>query len=322
MEQVHQLKYLFLPLFISLMGCQSDSSHSVTSKMEGGNLVVSIEGKPVVSYQYETLPPPKGTNPNYARSGFLHPINTLAGHRITAIHPEDHYHHFGVWNPWTHTLFEGDTIDFWNIGGGQATVRFAEFRKMDSTANSFTFQVLHEHVVQKQDMEKVALNEVQEIKIIQASPDHYFLDLKFDYSCATDSSFKILEYRYGGLGFRGTEEWNAQNSSTLTSEGKTRDEADGTTGRWSIIQGKLGSANGGVVLMSHPNNFNHPEPLRIWPSEMHEGNVFINYAPTKTKDWLFEPGKTYSLQYRLVIFDGEVTAETAENWWQNYTNEL
>jgi hypothetical protein len=24
----------------------------------------------------------------------------------------DHSHHYGLWNPWTKVLFEGDTVDF------------------------------------------------------------------------------------------------------------------------------------------------------------------------------------------------------------------
>ena len=30
--------------------------------------------------------------------------------------------------------------------------------------------------------------------------------------------------------------------------------------------------------------------------------MFANFAPTKDKDWLLEPGKIYVLKYRLVVF--------------------
>jgi hypothetical protein len=33
-------------------------------------------------------------------------------------------------------------------------------------------------------------------------------------------------------------------------------------------------------------------------------DVFVNFAPTKNKDWLLEPGKSYTLKYRLVVFNG------------------
>lgn len=290
----------------------------VSSQTKDGQLIISIEDQPVLSYQFEPLPPPEGVNPNYERSGFLHPVNTPSGQRLTRIHPEDHFHHFGIWNPWTHTLYEGDTLDFWNIGNGRATIRFARFDQMDSSENHFRFQALHKHVLKGAGSEKTVLNEVQDIKVTYSGTDHYFLDLTFNYRCTTDSPFSILEYRYGGLGWRATEMWNAENSQVLTSSGKSRDDADGSRAKWCIIQGKLEEGNGGFAMMSHPDNFNHPEPLRIWPSSMHEGNVFANFAPTKDRDWHFEPGQTYQLRYRLVVFDGQADADKAEAWWNDY----
>ena len=43
---------------------------------------------------------------------------------------------------------------------------------------------------------------------------------------------------------------------------------------------------GGAVMMSYPANYNHPEPLRIWPEDSNGGEMFAMFAPTKTKDWL------------------------------------
>ena len=30
---------------------------------------------------------------------------------LTNINPEDHWHHYGIWNPWTKVAFEGDTLE-------------------------------------------------------------------------------------------------------------------------------------------------------------------------------------------------------------------
>ena len=63
-------------------------------------------------------------------------------------------------------------------------------------------------------------------------------------------------------------------------------------------------------MLSHPENYNHPEPLRIWDKKANggRGDVFANFAPTKDKDWILEPGKTYTLKYRLVVFNGKFDA--------------
>lgn len=311
---------LFAVLFAFLVfPALGQKKNRVSAEKKEGALVVAIAGKPVLAYQYETVYPPAGVDSSYKRSGFIHPLWTLNGHILTQIQPKDHYHHYGIWNPWTHVLFERDTLDFWNLNQKEATVRFVGFKYIKKKASSAEFKVLHQHVVLKNAMEKVALNELQTIKVSSATEDYYIVDFTIDYSCATNQPFKILEYRYAGLGWRATEEWDKNNSEILTSEGKTRRTADGSTARWCIVQGDLGKDYGGVVLISHPKNFNHPEPLRVWPEDQNgRGDVFVNFAPTKTKDWLLEPGKTYTLKYRLIVFNNHFSAEESERLWKDY----
>lgn len=296
-----------------------EKTSDATIIKDKGLLTTSIKKVPLLSYQYETMYPPEGVDSAYQRSGFIHPLKTLNGHVLTRVQPEDHYHHYGIWNPWTHVLFEGDTLDFWNLAKKQATVRFADF-KLEKTENNIAeYQALHEHVVLKNGEEKIALNELQTVKVFQPDDNYYIVDFTFDYTCTTDSPFKILEYRYAGFGWRATEEWHKNNSEIISSEGKTRLDADSTPARWCIVQGELGEDYGGVVMMSNPQNFNHPEPLRIWPmNDKDRGDVFANFSPTKNMDWLLEPGKTYTLKYRLVVFNGKSTPEKAEALWQEY----
>ncbi|MCH5598074.1 PmoA family protein [Niabella ginsengisoli] len=155
----------------------------------------------------------------------------------------------------------------------------------------------------------------------QPTDPYYILDITSQLSCASSSPVLLLEYRYGGLGIRATEEWNKDNSMTLTSEGKNRKEADGSTARWCLTQGSLGNDYGGLVMMSYPSNYNYPEPLRVWPENMNgRGDVFLNFSPTKNKDWLLEPGKTYLLKYRFLIFDNKLSKNDAEEVWQSFAN--
>ncbi len=301
-------------------------SPTITSKKtdfqinkEHGALTISVKNKPLVTYQYKTVYPPKGVDSAYKRSGYIHPLKTLSGRTLTRIQPKDHYHHYGIWNPWTHVLFEGDTLDFWNLAKKQATVRFADFKSSSTNENMAQYQALHEHVVLKNGKEKIALNELQTVTVHQPVDNYYTIDFTLDYTCATNSPFKILKYRYAGFGWRATEVWHKNNSEVLSSEGKTRLNADSTTARWCIVQGELGSTYGGAVMMSNPQNYNHPEPLRIWPiNDKDRGDVFANFSPTKTTDWLLEPGKTYTLKYRMVVFNGKFTSEKAETLWQDY----
>ncbi len=315
---------LLLTSVLGLIICMSCSStrqmseRKMSMSEKDGLLSIEYSDQELLGYQYGIKMPPAGVDPAYQRSGFIHPLRTPDGHRLTQIQPEDHYHHYGLWNPWTRVLIDQDTIDFWNLRDRQGTVRFAEFKEQELTADRASYTALHEHVVLKGGQERVVLHEHQTVTIHEPSDGQYQMDIDIEYECTTDSDFKILAYRYQGLGWRATEEWNDDNSHIITSEGKTRQDADNTTARWMLYQGALGQGQGGVIWLSHPDNYNYPEPIRVWPPGTHEGAVFANFAPTKTKDWTFEPGKKYQLKYRMIIFDGERKAPDAESAWKQY----
>jgi hypothetical protein len=287
-----------------------------------GSLTIHSGNKSLLRYWYETVYPPAGVDSAFKRSAFIHPLWTPHGQELTRIQAPDHYHHYGIWNPWTHVFFEGDTVDFWNIRGRKGTVRFGKFASITNGPVFSEFKALHEHVAFKRDKtEKVALNEIQTVRVYKPenNQDYYIVDITIEMNCATESPFLIVEYRYAGLGWRATEKWNKDNSEVLTSEGKSRKEADGSTGRWFIVQGALDNDYGGAVMMSYPGNYNHPEPMRIWPENSNRvGEMFTMFAPTKNTNWLLKPGQTYALNYRFVVFNGKFTKEKAESAWQYF----
>jgi hypothetical protein len=304
-------------------------SGEIVAHRDDSSLTIENGRQQLLRYWFATVNPPAGVDSHFRRSGFIHPLWTPHGQALTRIQPPDHRHHYGLWNPWTHALFENDTVDFWNLGSKLGFVRFAKFISIVDGPVFSEFKVLHEHVVLKKDgSQKVAINEIQTVRVYRPadSSDHYYLDITSQLSCATPSPVLLLTYRYGGLGWRATEVWNKENSQVLTSEGKDRKTADGSKARWCIVEGSLDSLApghygdyGGAVMLSSPSNYNHPEPLRIWPENSNgRGDLFANFDPTKDKDWLLEPGKTYTLHYRLVVFNGKFSKEQAESAWDYF----
>ena len=281
-------------------------------------LQIEISDKKVLRYNSAVVPPPEGASPLYARSGFIHPLWSPAGEVLTRIHPKDHIHHLGLWGPWTKTEFEGRDVDFWNLGDGKGTVRFVKFISTESGAVYGGFGAIQEHVdLKAPEGEKVALNEELDVRVWNPSRPNegWLLDYTTKQSCASASPLRLLAYRYGGLGFRATGQWNESNSDYLTSEGKTRKDGHGTRARWCDVFGTTEKGPAGVLFMSYIGNREHPEPMRIWP----EGDVFFNFCPIQQADWILEPGKTYVLRYRLYVYSGKITPETAERLWQDFS---
>jgi hypothetical protein len=303
---------------------RADQKIFAEATVKDGSVTLHKGSNNLLEYVFKTVYPPKGIDTAYRRSGFIHPLWTPHGQALTRIQPRDHYHHYGIWNPWTHVAYEGDTIDFWNINTKQGTVRFSKFTSIEQGAIYSQFSALHEHVVfKKGGGEKIAMNEIQSVRVYpqQKGQDYFIVDFDIRMNTAGESPVKLLEYRYAGLGWRCTEKWNNKNSMVLTSEGKDRVASDGSKARWCIVQGELDQDYGGAVMMSYPTNYNYPEPLRIWPINQNgRGDLFANFCPTKDMDWMLYPRKDYSLRYRFLVYNGKFDAVKAENAWYYFAN--
>jgi len=298
---------------------------NITAIRKDGALNLSSGGKPILSYQIETVNPPKGVSPFYKRSAFLHPVYSPEGEVLTRIQAPDHYHHYGIWNPWTLTFIGKREVDFWNLMKGEGTVRFAGLISQVEGPVFSGFKSLQEHIdFGAKGGDAVAMSELFDVRVWNVANKRYMFDYMSTLNTPLDSGILLAAYRYGGgIGYRATEKWNKDNSSVLTSEGKDRKNADGSNARWCIIEGQSSTPEGrsGILFMSFPANRMHPEPMRVWPEDQNgRGDVYFEFCPIRHKEWKLERGNDYTLKYRLVVFDGKMTPEDAENYWQAFAN--
>jgi len=284
-------------------------------------LLLKKDGKTVLQYNYTYVEPPAGVNAAYRRSGFLHPVCSPAGNVLTAIQPKDHYHHFGIWNPWTHIEYDGKQYDLWNLGDKKGTVRAEAIKNKEQGAVFSRFDAALAHVIFTPEGEKVIMDEQWDVTAWNI-PDVFLWDFESHLRPSTSLPVLIQAYRYAGFGYRATEEWTKENCEMMTSEGKTRQEIDGTSARWIYITGETKTGRSGLLFMGHPENYNAPEPLRIWDETANggRGDAFINFAPTKNKDWALEAGKQYVLRYRVLAYEGEMTPVQANRRWDEFAH--
>lgn len=295
-------------------------AEGVAIDLDDKALEIGLGKTKVLRYNHAPVIPPAGIDRKYTRGGFIHPLRSPGGIRLTQIHPRGHHHHLGLWHPWTKTKFEGRNVDFWNLRKGQGTVRFVKFVSKASGAVFGGFRAIQEHVVlhSKGGGEKVALNEKFDVRVWNLrSAKGYLLDSTTTQRCASDSPLELAAYRYGGFGFRGNEQWNYSNSNYLTSEGKKRKDGHGTRSRWCIVYGATKEGPAGIVFMSHPANREHPEPMRIWNDSP---NIFFSYCPIQKKPWTLKPGSDYVLRYRLYVYDGKADAKAAQRLWHDFAH--
>ena len=80
------------------------------------------------------------------------------------------------------------------------------------------------------------------------------------------------------------------------------------------MYGEIDGRWAGVAVMSHPENFRHPEPMRIWPRK----GVFFCFSPSQLGGWTMEPGRDYVFHYRFYVHLGKPCVETIERLWYDY----
>ena len=161
---------------------------------------------------------------------------------------------------------------------------------------------------------KLVLDEEWEV-LVWAVGDVFIFDLSSVQACASKSPLELKKKHYGGLGLRGSGEWEGKGEACrfLTREGKTRSDGHGTRARWCDVWGRLEGKATGIVVHCHPENFRFPQPMRIHPSE-----PFFNFAPSQGGDWSIDPGTPYVARYRFVVYDGLPDPDDLDRLWNDY----
>jgi hypothetical protein len=296
----------------------------VSLKKDYKDLSLMMNDKPILSYRYEDTYPPDGINPLYKRSGFIHPVWSPGGEVLSRIQAPDHYHHYGIWGPWTKTTIDDRAVDFWNLLLGEGTVKFAGFLTEEEGAIYSGFEALQQHIdFGAKGEDQVAMNEILDVRAWNVGDGAWMVDYTTSINSPLGNGIMLDAYRYGGgIGFRATEKWHKNNCTVLTSDNKTRIDADGSFAKWCIVEGESATKEGrsGILFMSHPSNRMHPEPMRVWPLDANNnrGDMYFEFVPIRHEAWKLEPKQNYTLKYRMIIFDGKIDAKTAEMYWNSF----
>lgn len=317
-KRILSLLYLFVCLTTVAFG------QKVQLKETSTGIDFVLGDQPVLTYQTATADVPPGVKAAFKKSGFIHPLTSPSGQVLTRIQPPDHYHHFGIWGPWTRATINGREVDFWNLGDEKGRVDYSHVLSKKQAGGAAELNVRQNHMdLKAQENQQLAIEEDLRIKVKPADKGRYMVDYTTTIFTKIPGGILLDDYRYGGgIGFRATEVWGDNNSTILTSEGKDRKDADGSNAKWILVKGKTADVSGqsGILFLSHNTNKSHPEPLRVWPLGQYkgEGNVFIEFCPIRHESWEIQPNERNTLKYRMIVFDGDLTAEEAEAYWKAF----
>lgn len=283
-----------------------------------GRLEASREGTVIFGWQEKLLENPTGGG-KFAASAFVHPLRTPSGFTCTAIQPADHLHHYGLWWPWKYIEVGGRKINCWEIQEGQGAHVATAVKTLQEKPNP-VWEFGCETLVKGGGTAPLA-SILETTKVgLEIIRDATVLDLSIRQHVA-DAPVKIVEYRYSGFTWRGPESWNKGNSTLTTSEGKNRDQANGSAARWVVVSGPALDSSASVLMMSAAAEIaGTPENLRVWDSTNHDGAPFVNFNPVMEKPLPLDEAHpaVSNRKYRIIAADHVIDATAAEAEWQKW----
>jgi hypothetical protein len=309
-----------LPSILLVFGLfPAEAKESLSLKQAEKTITLMRGETPILTYHVAEVPPPKGIDPIYNRSGFIYPMHAPSGGIVTGIHPADHYHHIGLWHAWVNTKYDDKKgPDFWNLGRRTGRIRHAKVKETRDAG----FTVVQEHLGYLDGIKAEPTVILNETLLVDAAfvGGANVIDYAMIQKNMTTKPLVFPAYRYGGgLAYRAPHSWNKKNSDYLTSEGLNRTNSHATRARWVAMHGPAEEAKGEdatVAILCHPKNHDAPQRIRTWDN----GKVFFNYVPVQETGWSIQPGKSITLRYRIVILDGSADAKAIEARWKAYRN--
>ncbi len=281
-------------------------------------MVRTAEGRPVFEYRKKPSEKAKNNAPDFARTGYIHPLYSPSGKIITGDYAPDHPHQHGLFFAWTKSSFRGKPTEFWNQKKKLGDIRFHRFLGKTESKKSLSLKFEQIFTAGK-DSDQPILKETWKITVPKKKLPYYQFDLISIQSCATEDPLLIEKYHYGGMAIRGNDQWFKLDKDgnplgeMITSEGKNRENGNHTRPRWVAMHGPVDGQTCGVVVMNHPNNFRFPQWVRLHPSK-----PYFVYAPMVEEPFKISPDKPYISKFRYFTYDGTLDHDVIEGSWNEW----
>lgn len=304
-------------LLVPFVNKKNTPSPVLVVKKENG-FSVEIKGKPVLFYHTKEAMPPGDTPAYYRRSGFIHPLYSPAGKILTDDFPVGHVHQHAIFTAWSSTRFRNTSVDFWNQQQKKGTVEHVDVLEIIEGPVASQIKTVLRH---KSTEFGEVLKETWTLTIYPFNT-HYIFDLESVQENTSGDTLYLNKYHYGGLGFRGSRQWNHEDPTNfkgawniLTSDGSRDSSANATHARWVNAQGPMDNAMGGVVVFNHPSNFRYPQAIRVHPTM-----PYWAYSPVVDGLFYIAPNEVYRSRFRFCAYDGNLSKEMIEKYFNAWAS--
>ncbi len=281
---------------------------AVKADIAQGAYLITDSGRPVLRYNFGTVPPPEGTKPEYARGDYISPLFGPSGEVLTEDYPQDHPHHRGVWWSWPVTRWKEEVRDIWAVVGVWS--RPVAVRRAEGGPTRAVLEV--ENVWKWGDKDPIVKEEVL-ICAHKEEPTGRFIDIEVRLTGLADGVAIGGRPKggYGGFAFRAAPTKDQQIIRHVDPpEAKPRRSWLDYSG---IFPG--GKEVAGVTILEHPANPGYPSELQAYANI----NCVMPAFPGD-REVPIPNGQTLLLKHRLWIHPGRADEKTLADVWTAYVN--
>ncbi len=253
-----------------------------------------------------------------------HPVRSPAGDNLTFVRSGDHPWHEGMYFSWKflngHNVWDRDFYDpKWGL-----PVHVAIQPHEDQGEHTGL-----EHQIRWQTSEGEALvDETRRVHVGKVTEeDAYSIDWHIRATATAEEVEFERKPEWGGYAGMHTRLVRCVNPKIRNSIGEENIKEDNLSlAEWMDynfwLDGKASRTHfefwAGVCTMSHPGNFRHPAPFLGY----YVKNIQSLHVPIlRDEPMTLKQGESVELKYRHMIYDGKVSRERIEGWFETYSQQ-
>lgn len=288
-------------LCLVLFSAQFVAAAEVHVKQSEDTVVVTADGKPFATYHVKS-----GTKP------ILWPIHGPTGQQLTRGYPMkpasetekgDHPHHRSFW--FTHGDVNGTS--YWHEGDNSGSIVHKKYLKVEGGERATI-------VTENDWVDPNGSVPCTDVRTMVFGADEETRWIDFDVTVtAGDENVVFGDTKEGCFGVRvaGTMKVDTENGGHIVNNQGDRDkDAWGKEASWVDYHGPVGDEELGIAILNHPTSFRFPSYWHVRTYGLFAANVFglhnfKNNKDEKLGEHTLEPGKSFTLRYRVLLHKGD-----------------
>ena len=288
------------------MAIRNDSGHH-------GYYTIQEDGKPVLTYNFGTVTPPKGVKGNFLnpRSDYVHPVFGPSGEILTAVFDNWHNHHRGIYWAWAEVAYKGRLHDLHALKGVFA--RPVKILKKEASADKALISA--ENVWRWEEREDIVR---ERIDITAYALKDGLRRIDFDLTLSALKGGVTIARRRG----KNYASFNMRMSRRRQQECYSHIDPPGAFPRraWGEVRGipEDGKETIGMMILQNPSNLLYPGSWTYFKALPWLEPGF----PANNTAYKLVVGKPLHLSYRVIIRNGEGLKVSPSALFDEYVKDL